>query len=484
MPGADFRAAGGTPAGGAGEFLVRSDALFTMDQTVQARPGAVVVRDGMIAAVLPRDAPGPAGLPALDAGARAVLPGFVDPHVHLEMMATAMYGAVDCHTPPCASVDDVLTALSGQADLRHARGGWLVGQGGLFAARRFAEQRLPTRHDLDKVSADFPIALRFGAHVTIVNTRGLRALPCGLRLTGDQQVCLDASGEPTGELHELFYQLPVPPLTGSEMRQALGETARRHLTRHGVTTIGEITNTPPGMRAMACLAGSAALPMAVHAFAWAPGTVPFSEVFSPRLRERFPATADYTVRGVKLFVDGGFSARGAAVLRPYRGSESLGRIAFGQAELTDLVRRADASDLQVAAHVNGERAQRLLCDAAVSARSGAGGAGRGVLPVRLEHAGNVLTSRRTMDWWARAGAVPVVTAGFVWSLGTFIPESAGDYTRPGLFPFRELIDQGWQVASCSDCAASEFAQANPMFGVQCAVARRSFWAMRSPPGRP
>ena len=474
----------------AGDFAVRGDRLFTMDGTLQSQPGTVLVSDGRITEVLPPCTPAPSGIPVLDAGTRPVLPGFVDPHMHLEMMATAMHGAVDCHTPPCESIDDMLTALREHASLRDARGGWLVGQGGLFAARRLADQRLPTRHDLDKVPGGFPIALRFGAHVTVVNTRGLelaaaRGIPVPGRrglgrrpaLTGDQHVCLDARGEPSGELHELFHALPVPPLTAGQLRQALAETARAHLTRHGVTTIGEITNTTLGMRAMAELAGTQAMPMTVQALAWAPGTLSLSEAFSPRLRERFPGTGDYTVRGVKLFIDGGFSAGGAAVLRPYRRSTSLGRLAYGRAELAGLVRRADDYGLQVAAHVNGERAQRLLCEATSDARAGCGDStGRldeGVLPVRLEHAGNLVTSPDTTRFWAAAGALPIVTAGFIWTMGTFIAESAGDYTKPGLFPFRDLIDGGWALAGSSDCAASEFRHANPMFGVQCAVTRRS-----------
>ena len=41
-----------------------------------------------------------------------------------------------------------------------------------------------------------------------------------LALTGDQHVWVDAAGEPSGELHELFHALPVPPLTGGQLRQA------------------------------------------------------------------------------------------------------------------------------------------------------------------------------------------------------------------------------------------------------------------------
>jgi predicted amidohydrolase YtcJ len=450
------------------EFWLRTEALFAMDGRTPVGPGAVLVRDGRIADVILGRSTPRTDRPKLDVGALPVLPGFVDPHVHLEMAATAMYGAVDCHTPPCGSVDEVLAALRSQAELRHLRGGWLVGQGNLFAGRRFVDQRLPNRHDLDKVSSDFPIAIRFGGHVTVVNTRGLElGLQAGLPETGDSEICRDEAGELTGELHELFYALPVPALSPDEMTDAVVTMTRDHLTRFGVTRIGEITNTVEGIRLIGELAGTPRLPLSVDAFMWAPGTKSFDAVFHPGLRQQFPAGPDFRVRGVKIFVDGGYSAGGAAVLRPYRQSGTLGRLAFDRADLAELVRRADERELQVAAHVNGERAQRLLCDAVVDAR----GLDPGGLPVRLEHAGNVLTDRRTVDYWARAAAVPVAQAGFIWSMSSFIVESLGAESRQAMFPFRDLTDL--QVTSSSDGAGSELRQFNPLFGVQCAVTRTS-----------
>jgi predicted amidohydrolase YtcJ len=404
----------------------------------------------------------------IDVGALPVLPGFVDPHVHVEMSATALYGAADCHTPPCHSVDDVLQALHEQAELRHGRGGWLVGQGNLFAARRFVEGRLPDRHDLDKVSTEFPIAVRFGGHVTVVNSRGLElGLAAGLPETGDSEVCRDATGELSGELHELFYALPVPTLSPDELADAITGIARDHLTRFGVTRVGEISNTVAGLGLLADLAGSWRFPLAVDAFVWAPGTMSYDAVFAPDLRSELPAAPDFQVRGVKVFVDGGYSAGGAAVLRPYRTSGTLGRLAFDRAALADLVRRADERELQVAAHVNGERAQRLLCEAVLDAR-GSDAVG---LPVRLEHAGNVLTDRETTEYWSRAGAVPIAQAGFIWSMASFIVEALGDESRLAMFPFRDLAARA--VASSSDAAGSEMKQFNPLFGVQCAVTRTS-----------
>lgn len=457
-------------------FVVASDRIFTMDERRSVVSGALVIQDGKIRSIEQTGFRPSPQVPFMDFGSRPILPGFVDPHVHLEMTATAMFGAVDCHTPPVSSIDELLAQLTTHAALRELRGGWLVGQGGLFAARRFADQRLPTRVDLDRVSTKYPIAVRFGAHVTVVNTAALdMAMQRGLPQTGDAHVVRTPAGEPTGELHELFYALPIRPLTDDQIRSATVKTATELLIRYGVTAIGEVTNTMPGMEVLADLARSPDLPLRVRALVWAPGTMALDTVLAPGLRDRLPASDDnFAVHGIKIFIDGGFSAGGAAVLRPYvrngQGDDQRGRLGFDLDALRDVVRRADEAGLQVTAHVNGERAQRLLCEAAVAARPGGR---RGSRPIRLEHAGNVVTDYTTIGWWARAEAVAVPQAGFLWTLGSFIPESMGDYSRPGLFPFRELLDRGIPLCSSSDGAGSELLQFNPLFGVQCALTRRS-----------
>lgn len=61
------------------DLVVTSDRIITPEGE---RPGAVVVSDGSITAVVPREA-APAARNAFDAGSAAVLPGIVDTHVHL-----------------------------------------------------------------------------------------------------------------------------------------------------------------------------------------------------------------------------------------------------------------------------------------------------------------------------------------------------------------------------------------------------------------
>ncbi|MYU22498.1 amidohydrolase family protein [Streptomyces sp. SID8352] len=453
------------------EFGLRSSRIFTMDHAHRVVDGWLHVRDGRILGVTEGEPPQSVGATVFDLGDKPVLPGFVDPHVHLEMSAAALWGTVDCHTPPCGSIGELVAQLHDHRHLREQRGGWLIGQGGLFADRRFTDGRLPTRDDLDKVSTRFPIAVRFGAHVTVLNSVALDlAREHGLPTTGDAHIHTDGTGRWTGILHELYYALPIPAMTPDELRRATAATAHSQLTRHGVTTIGEITNTVQGMELLADAAGGE-VPQQVRAFVWSPGTMSVRATCDRQHAGGFPRTGSFEVAGVKIFVDGGFSAAGAAVLKPYRSDpSSRGRMAYSRSELVDLVRDTDEAGLQVAAHANGERAQWELCRASVLARAGATGPRPGL---RLEHGGNVLTHPETAERWAEAGAVIVPQAGFIWTMGSFLPEYLGDYAADNLFPFRSLLDQGMSVASSSDGAGSELLQFNPMFGVQCAVGRMS-----------
>ncbi|QBI20538.1 amidohydrolase [Egibacter rhizosphaerae] len=466
---------------GDAEFLVGSSRVLTMDTDGRTLDGYVHVDRGRIARIVERDAtaddPSLADLTRVELDERPLMPGFVDPHVHLEMTSSAMWGTVDCRTPPCASIADMLDALSQSRHLRDARGGWLVGQGGLFADRRFSDQRLPTRDDLDTVSTAHPIAVRFGAHITVLNGVGLERLVEQLeRLpspTGDAHLRVDDNDRYSGVIQELFYALPIPELSTDELTEAMLTTARGYLLEQGVTSIGEITDTMQGVSILSGETGAGRLPLGVRAYVWAPGTASMRSSWDHAHDGEHAALANdrFDVAGVKIFVDGGFSAAGAAVLRPYRGTSGwFGRLAYDKDELTEIIRGCRERDLQVAAHVNGEWAQRLMCEAAIAAEAADAG---NALPVRLEHAGNLVTSEETIDWWQRAGVSLVPQAGFVWTLGSFIPDYLGDYARAGLFPFESLRQRGVEFGPSSDVAGAELRQFNPLFGVQCATTRES-----------
>lgn len=86
------------------DLALRSTAVVT---PAGPRPGLVLVRGGRIAAVLPPDAP--VAAPVLDLGDAALLPGVIDPHVHLNEPGRTAWEGFDTGTR--AALDGGLTTL-------------------------------------------------------------------------------------------------------------------------------------------------------------------------------------------------------------------------------------------------------------------------------------------------------------------------------------------------------------------------------------
>ncbi|MEA2376210.1 MAG: hypothetical protein QOD13_117 [Thermoleophilaceae bacterium] len=450
----------------------------TMADGATGVAGAVSWRDGRI------DQVGTiAGDGVADFGERTILPGFVDPHAHVEIGGRALASMVDCRAPRCRVVDDVLQALRDGMDMSERTGGWLIGQANLFLDQKLEDKRFPTKDDLDKVSKDVPIVLRAGGHRSVLNSAaferaGLSASRDGESgLMGSAVVELDDRGEPTGVVAEIDKSLPIPEMDEGQFRAALQEGVTELFTRYGVTSIGEITETRLGVRTMDELCSDGRIAARISALLWAPGTFSLDEAceWERHLDLRSPQDR-YQVRGVKLFADGGYSARNAATRRPYLARYAVrpgsrGRVNLSSRQVAAALRKTREAGLQLAVHANGERAQDAVCNGVLAA----GGPFDDAPPTRVEHAGNLLTDPAALDLWERAGIVPMPQAVFLYNFGDFFPVYLGGHGDHGRFHFRTLLDRGWRLNSSSDLhLGAEEEQTNPLFGVWCATKRESF----------
>jgi predicted amidohydrolase YtcJ len=464
------------------DLVLLSDRVFWMTSGEPVSAGFVAVSAGRITATGPRDQAQPHIGPdteIVDVAGRPLLPGFVDVHAHMEVAARTAYQTVDVRAPGCAGVADVLDTL--RAALPQAVDGWLVAQGNLFFDQKLADRRLPTRAELDSVSADVAIVIRAGGHVSILNTRALERAgidrsyaAADYSITGMPTVERDEAGEPTGVIKEMDALLPLPGLSGDGLRAALKEGVQDLFTRYGVTTIGEISETLEGLRLLDDLSSDGELGARLRVYLWAPGTVSLEDAC--RHREVIPLRSDESlmrIHGVKLFADGGYSAASAAVKRPYVGAgDFCGHVALAPERIGEALTRTAEAGLQLAVHANGDRAQEEVC-AAIAA---VGPLPTGAPRPRVEHAGNFLPEPEvTTKAWRDAGIIPVPQPVFLYTFGDFFPVYLGEYGRTGRFPFRRLLDDGWPITGSSDVwIGSEDRATNPFFSIWNAVRRRSF----------
>jgi len=464
------------------DLVVRAKNVITMAGSEPPGPAALIVTGGVVTAVVP-DAESARYIgdrtTVLDVGERTLMPGFVDPHAHGEVAVRVGYETVDCRAPECGSVGDVLDQLS--THLRDTRDGWLVGQANLFYDFKLAERRLPTRAELDSVSTDVAIAVRAGGHLSVLNSKALELAGIGKgykaathSITGIPTVARDSDGEFTGVITEMDNLVPWPHMDPSELAGALKLGFTELFTAHGVTTMGEISETTTGLEHLHAALSSGDIGLRMLAYLWTPGTTTLAQACAADTWKHLASAPDrFRIHGVKMFSDGGYSARRAALTRPYLDAAyGDGEIALTDDDITAAFLATQQQGLQLAIHANGDRAQLAVCAALAAAGSADA---KGPKP-RVEHAGNLVPDYdRLTKAWREAGIQPVPNPVFIQNFGEFVPGYVGDYAQTTQFPLRRLLDDGWVLSGSSDVwVGSERRQTNPFFSIEAAVSRRTF----------
>lgn len=464
-----------------GMDIVVRGRIVTVAGSGAQHANAVRVRDGVISEVRVSTAPAAGPHVVLDFGDRAILPGFIDPHAHLEVSARAVSTMVDVRVPHCQTISDVLDALRDAIRAGRHDGGWLRAQANLFFNQKLAEKRYPTRAELDSVSDTVPIIVHAGGHTSLLNTVAMEA--ADLRrfssrmkgAMGGAVIELGTDGQPTGVVSEVDSLLPIQDPQSLDLGTVLAAGARELFTQFGVTVIGDISGTVAGLRELVNLVGAGRVPQRFEVFICAPGTTDFESALRPD--SLIPAGLDrIRVHGIKVFADGGYSAKNAAVYTPYRTPHAVrpgsrGKINLDRRQLARMIRRAAEAGLQLAVHANGERAQESVCRAAIEVRK--------LLPdapiTRVEHAGNLLTRPDALQIWREAGILPVPQPVFLYNFGDFFPTYLGPVATTGRFPFRRLYDEGFAISGSSDVyVGAEDRQTNPLFGIWCCLRRQTF----------
>ncbi|MBL9050903.1 MAG: amidohydrolase [Tabrizicola sp.] len=381
----------------AAEMIITNAKVLTMDE---ARPlaEAVALGSGRILAVGGRPEVEALAGPAtrvVDAGGRTLLPGFVESHLHLVLggneLSQLQLGGVSGFEALAAAFRDYAAKNPGLP--------LLMAQG---AAYEILDHPV-TRHDLDRIISDRPIAMMAPDHHTVwANTAAMQAagLLHGAAMPAGHVVVMGADGTATGELLEFEAFSPVLALTG-DLHLQLGiatggepdpwpDAAQRakdkekvaaglaHCAAHGITSMVNMD----GNRYTCVLLKE----MEAEGRLTARVKVPFH--FKPHMEmaelERASAMAaefqgEWVTSGfVKMFQDGVVDSRTAYMLQDYPGTTERGAPLFEAERFKDICREISRRDLQIAVHAIGDGAVRQTID-------GYEAAGRPDLRHRIEH---------------------------------------------------------------------------------------------------
>jgi predicted amidohydrolase YtcJ len=362
--------------------------VLTMNDA-QPRAGAVAVTDGRIVAVGTEEeiaAFRGEGTEVTDLAGRALVPGFFDAHGHVmaggvQALTANLLAPPDGEVTDIASLQQVLRDWAEENSETVAQVGLIMGFG--YDNSQLAEQRHPTRADLDAVSTEIPVFLiHQSGHIGAANSRALERL--GITAASENPpgglILKDAAGEPTGVLEENAFFAALPGLftnVGPEGMKAILKAGGELWARYGYTTAQEGRSLPGSVGVLAAVAAEGGFRIDVMTHV---------DVIAGREFLLENVSADYVnrfrVAGAKLTVDG--SPQGFTALRdrPYYAPVGnyppgyLGYASVTQAQVDDSVEWAYANGVQILAHANGEGAQDMLIAAVGAATERHGAADR------------------------------------------------------------------------------------------------------------
>ncbi len=302
---------------------------------------------------------------------RLAVPGFTDSHVHLAALA-ASRREVDLRS--AASLEEALKRVASRAR-RTAPGKWITG--GRFDKNRWGDI-FPTRHDLDRVAPEHPVALSSrDGHALWVNSRALRACRITAKTAAPPggEIVRDDRGQPSGILLEgataLVYGSPAfsrPDADEDALRAAL-----RYLARRGITSIHAMDDVPVLLQ-LQKLREAGRLDQRITIY---PPLSALDDLVAAGIRSGF---GDQWIRigGLKLFVDGALGSQTAWLFEPYDNvrPKSAGIPVVSEKELRESVRRAAEAGFACAIHAIGDRANAVALSAIEAAQD---------CPTRLLH---------------------------------------------------------------------------------------------------
>ncbi len=397
----------------------------------------------------------------IDLQGKAVLPGFIDSHLHLLNLGQSLR---NLQLAGVKSIADLRVMLKERAATA-APDEWILGRG--WDQDFFAEKRYPTRRDLDDASGRRPVYLsRACGHLAVLSSKALEVSgitrdtpdPPGGKIDRDQY------GDPTGVLRETAQGLArkyVPEETPETLLECAKE-GMRYLLARGITSIHPNDGLAgfPGTMGIYRKAHAAGIPLRVY---WDIPVEYLQEIASTPLRTR--DGDDYVrIGAVKMFADGSLGGGTAALDAPYSDEPSTsGILVTPEEDLKADVYLSHALGMQVAIHAIGDRATRVALGAIDSAQSKLP---RKSLRHRLVH--TQILSPHLITEMRRVRVVADVQPKFLTTDMRWAQERVGTQRMRSSYAWRTMLRAGIPLAGGSDCPVEP---ADPLFGIYAAVNR-------------
>lgn len=349
-----------------------------------------------------------------------LLPGFEDAHNHPTMMGRAL---IECDAQHAQNWNDAATIITNWMQ-QNATAEWVVVHG--WSERTWGHL---TTTDLDRISPTRPLFLiHIAYHGGVLNSAALRWL-------AEHNITVDHHN---GEITEEGYQtVETATLPGYEQLMEYVPRFLQNARALGITTTHDMwITTVDELRTYRDLDAAGKLPASVE------GYINPELLHRPDIGQYLMPGHRFTVRGIKLFLDGSIGSRTAYVHAPYVGSTNYGKLRYSPEQALENIRLMESAGLHSAAiHAIGDAAVSTVLDIYTQAAREFD-----VRNYRIEHCEMIPESE-----YARLhelGVWPIIQPNFHWDIEHY-SDRLGDHIDR-INPLHDLVTHNVHFAFGSD----------------------------------
>jgi predicted amidohydrolase YtcJ len=436
------------------------------------RPKAVAVKDGKFIAVGSNEEiqkyKGKKTI-VVDLHGKFVMPGFNDAHLHLgeggrEMLNVNLVGTKSLDEMKARIADGVKTGAPGE---------WI--QGGGWDHTLWASQKLPTRQDLDAITAGHPAFFgRVDGHIAIANSAAMAAAKVDKNTPSPAGGAIDhdAQGDSTGIFREGAKELiakVIPPPTPSQRRKGI-ELALADAAKWGLTSIQDNSDWEDFLVYEEVESEGK---LTVRISEWLPFTAPLNLLTSHRAHHTAADPMLHTTM-LKGFMDGSLGSRTAALQRPYTDEpNNSGLPQFDQETLNKLAIERVGAGFQMGFHAIGDKGVEMALDAFAEAERfahdhNAGGRDVHDLRFRIEHS-QVLASDQ-FQRYKELGVIASMQPNHLLTDMNWALDRLGTERARYSYAWRDFLDAGVSLAFGTDYPVEPL---TPFRGLYAAVTRQN-----------
>lgn len=393
----------------------------------------------------------------VDIQGKCIVPGLIDVHTHMagHALDSKTVQCSDLIDPEISSVPRMMDAMRARAATA-APGEWVIGNGAMQQRTRLAEKRWPSLAEIDEAVPNNPAYVRFGAHVTIVNSRALEV--SGIDTTTPDppggQIGRDPStGALSGVLAEHAFRLVEQKLNKVYGFDGLVDALEASLldcAAAGITCVHDIVTSHDCLNAYIALHESGRLPIRVGIIIRVLNAE-FDADEVIRLKALGTVQEDdmLWLGGGKISIDGGLSGRAGAFKAQIDGHPLCENpiLRVDQEALDSAIKLNHEAGVRMCVHAIGD----LAVDMALVA-FGKAGPQRTDIRHRIEHFGNWLCTEERLATCRELGITPVPNIPFLTLNGDDVWNVLGgeEHYASSAFPFRSLMEDGFILSSGSD----------------------------------